>query len=179
MTTIRNILDKLIYNDESVNIDENLTDSNVGARKNRNIRDNIFVLSAITNNIKKRNLKGTDVHIYDAEKCFDKLWASECYNDIFKNGFRNDKLALLYNINKSAQVAIKTSTAITRRMHIKDTIMQGTVWGSLLCTSSIDMLGKSSYSTPQTLYQYKGVPIPPLGMGDDIICLTNAEKGRT
>ena len=78
VTTIRNILDELIYNDESVNIDENLTDSNVGARKNRNIRDNIFVLSAITNNIKKRNLKGTDVHIYDAEKCFDKLWASEC-----------------------------------------------------------------------------------------------------
>ena len=56
--------------------------------------------------------------------------------------------------------------------------MQGTVWGSLLCTSSIDMLGKSSDSTPQTLYQYKGVPIPPLGMVDDIICVTNSGKSE-
>ena len=57
VTTLRNILDKLIYNDESQNIDDNLTDSNVGARKNRNIRDNIFVLNAITNNIKKTEFK--------------------------------------------------------------------------------------------------------------------------
>ena len=96
--------------------------------------------------MKRRNLKGTDVHIYDAEKCFDKLWASECYNDVFLNGFRNDKLALLYNINKNAKVAIKTSTGITERMLINNIIMQGTVWGNLLCTSTIDMLGKKVYT---------------------------------
>ena len=56
--------------------------------------------------------------------------------------------------------------------------MQGSVWGSLLCTSSMDMLGKSLYSKPETLYQYKGVPIPPLGMVDDIICVTNADKSE-
>ena len=62
---------------------------------------------------------------------------------------------------------------------ITNTIMQGTVWGSLLCTSTVDMLGKISYSTPQTLYTYKGVPIPPLGMVDDIICVTNVENSNT
>ena len=54
--------------------------------------------------------------------------------------------------------------------------MQGTVWGSLLCTSTIDKIGKLCYETPQMLYQYKGVAIPPLGMVDDIICVTNANK---
>ena len=38
----RAILDRLIYNDEYAIIDSNLTDSNVGARKSRNIRDNIL-----------------------------------------------------------------------------------------------------------------------------------------
>ena len=47
----RSILDRLIYNDEHNNIDNNLGDSNVGARKGRNIRDNIFVINAITNSI--------------------------------------------------------------------------------------------------------------------------------
>ena len=35
---LRSILERLIYNDEYTNIDENLTDANVGARKKRNIR---------------------------------------------------------------------------------------------------------------------------------------------
>ena len=45
VTILRSILDRLIYNDEYNTIDSNLTDSNVGARKGRNIRDNIFVLN--------------------------------------------------------------------------------------------------------------------------------------
>ena len=44
VTVLRSILDKLIYNYEYQSIDENLTDSNVGARRGRNIRDNIFII---------------------------------------------------------------------------------------------------------------------------------------
>ena len=112
----------------------------------------------------------------DIEKCFDKLWAKECFNDIYENGVTNDKLSLLYQINKNAQVAIKTSSGLTKRTPISDIIMQGTVWGCILCTSTIDNLGKQCYASPQDMYQYKGVPIPPLGMVDDIICVTNVNQ---
>ena len=54
--------------------------------------------------------------------------------------------------------------------------MQGTVWGSLLCTSTIDKLGKKCNETPEKMYHCKGVPIPPLGMVDDIISVTNVEN---
>ena len=40
----RSILDRLMYNDSYPVIDQHLTDGKVGARKQRNIRDNIFVL---------------------------------------------------------------------------------------------------------------------------------------
>ena len=52
---LRSILDKLIYNSEYLNIDANLTDCNVGARKGCNIRDNIFVVSAVLNEAVKKN----------------------------------------------------------------------------------------------------------------------------
>ena len=55
VTILRSILDKLIYNNEYTNTDEHLSDSNVGARRNRNIRDNIFIIKAILNNATKRN----------------------------------------------------------------------------------------------------------------------------
>ena len=78
-----------------MNIDENLTDSNVGARKGRNIRDNIFVLNAVTNSVVKGNEEAVDLQLYDVEKCFDALWVEECINDLYDAGLNNDKLPLL------------------------------------------------------------------------------------
>ena len=59
-------------------MDENLTNSNAGARKGINIRDNIFVVGAIVNNVIRRRLKGIDI-----EKCFDKPWSKKYINDLY------------------------------------------------------------------------------------------------
>ena len=83
VTIFRSILDRLIYNDEYTNIDSNLSDSNVGARKGRNIRDNIFVVNAVINSCTKRNEEPVDAQLFDVEKCFDALWVQECINDIY------------------------------------------------------------------------------------------------
>ena len=67
VTVFRNILDKLIFVDEYENLDKKLTDSNVGGRKRRNIRDNIFVMNAILNSIRKGDGKACDITLYDIE----------------------------------------------------------------------------------------------------------------
>ena len=51
VSVLRSILDRLIYNDSYHTIDDNITDQNVGARKYRNIRDNIFVLGSVINSV--------------------------------------------------------------------------------------------------------------------------------
>ena len=76
----RSILDRLIYNDCYYAIDDNLTDGNVGARKNRNIRDNLFVLNAVINSVIHGKEKPIQVQVQDAEKCFDKLWLQATTN---------------------------------------------------------------------------------------------------
>jgi hypothetical protein len=174
VTIIRSIMDKLIYEDEFENVDNNLTDTNVGARKNRNIRDNIFVMNAVINHAIKKKVKGIDVQLFDAYKCFDKLWLQECINDIYDAGFQSDKLPLLVKENANAKVAVKVRGGITKRINISNVVMQGTVWGSALCTSTMDKLAKSAYEKPEMLYKYHSVPIPPLGMVDDIITVTDA-----
>jgi hypothetical protein len=100
----------LIYNDEYTNIDSKLTDSNVGARKNRNIRDNIFVLNAVSNSVVNGQEDPIDVQVFDVEKCFDALWLQECIIDLYEAGLNNDKLPLLFLENRNAQIAVKTST---------------------------------------------------------------------
>ena len=166
----RSILERLIYNDEYYTIDGNLTDANVGARKQRNMRDNLFVVNAIMNSIKRGSEEPIDLCTYDVERCFDALWTYECINDLYESGFKNDKLTLLFKMNQCAQVAVKTSHGLTQRVNISNIIMQGTVWGSLFCTATMDKLAKLAYQNKNFLYQYKGkVDVPPLEMVNEIL----------
>ena len=90
----------------------------------------------------------------------------------------NDKLVLLHNSNKSANVAIKTSSGTTERFTIEDSLMQGTVWAGLMCTSTMDKLCKLILQNEHLLYKYRGkVSVPPLQMVDDVI--TAAKCGST
>ena len=104
----RNILDKLIYIDEYPNIDKNLTDCNVGARPNRNIRDNIFVLNAIQNSVKSSNEEALDCQVYNVQTCFDSLWLEEVINCLYQVGFNNDNLPLIFLENKVAHSKLRT-----------------------------------------------------------------------
>ena len=64
------------------------------------------------------------------------------------------------------------STGITERISIQNIIMQGTVFGSLICTSVVDKLAKIFYKNPDLLYKYNNkVDVPPLGMVDDVMCV--------
>ena len=114
----RNVLDRLIYNDEYHNIDSSLTDCNVGSRKLRNIRDHIFVMNAILNSVINGNEEALDCQVYDVDKCHDSLWLHEVINDLFDAGLQNDKLSLLFLENTNAQVAVKSTSGISRRIPI-------------------------------------------------------------
>ena len=135
------------------------------------------MVNAITNSVVKGHEKPIDLQVYDVEKCFDSLWLQECINDIYEAGLQNDKLPLLFLENSNAKVAVKTSNGISQRIDIKNIVMQGSVWGSLFCTASVDKLGQLAYENEELLYWYKGaVAVPPLCMVDDILAVQECSK---
>ena len=137
-------------------------------------------MNAITNYVIKEKSEPIDIQVYDVEKCFDSLWLQECINDLYEAGLDNDKLPILFYENQNAKVAIKTQQGITSRVNIKNIVMQGSVWGSLFCTTTMEKLGKLCYENKELLYKYKNVvDVPPLGMVDDILSIqkcTDAKK---
>ena len=81
----------------------------------------------------------------------------------------NDHLPLIYQENQNAQIAVKTSHGISKRVNISNIVMQGSVWGSLMCVATMDKLGKIAYNNEDIIYRYRGiVPTPPMQMIDDI-----------
>ena len=175
VSVLRSILDRLMYNDSYETIDENLTDGNVGARRERGVRDNVFVIGAITNSVINGNSKPIQVQVMDIQKCFDKLWLEATINSLYNAGLKNDILNLLYIENKNANVAIKVNDKLSRRISVKNVIMQGTVWGSLKCTTQMDELNKTMNKDKMLQYNYKNdsnINIGVLGVVDDTLAVS-------
>ena len=77
---------------------------------------------------------------------------------------------LLYHENKTAQIAVKTASGTTESIAIQNKMMQGTIWAGLMCTTTMDKLGKEIYADTTLVYKYRGsVDVPPLEMVDNII----------
>ena len=151
--------------------------SNIGARRNRNIWDQLFVSNGVLNDIQqnKKNSNGIDLGIYDISKCFDKMWYTETSNDLFKAGVQDDTFILVTNSNKDCQVAVKTPWgSLTERVTLKELEMQGTVLSNIKCSVQIDSLGKDCITENLGLYMYKDcINIPPLSMVDDVVTVSN------
>ena len=176
VTKIRSIMDRMIYNDLYDIIDANMSCSNIGARKNRNINDHLFVINGVINDIiHSKNSSNIDIQIYDIAKCFDKLEYVNTAADLYSAGVQDDKFVTIANSNKNCKVAIKTPWGTkTQRTNITNTEMQGTVMAGLKCSVSIDMIGKECLQNIHPLlYTYKNTTsIPPLSLIDDIIAVS-------
>ena len=170
----RSILMRLIYRDNYDTIDRSMSDSQVGGRKKKNIRNHIWVINGIINDVLHTKKKTPiDIQIYDYKQCFDSLWLQECMNDIWDAGLKDNAFALLYNANSLVNIKVKTPVGKTEGGDITNVITQGDVFAPLLCSKQIDTIGQECLEEEKYTYKYKGeVDIPPLAMVDDLISVS-------
>ena len=174
VSVFRSIMMKLIYRDIYKTIDGSMSDSQVGSRKGKNIRNHIWVLnSVVTDTLSSKKKKSIDVQIYDFKQCFDSLWLEECLNDMYTGGMKNDKLNLLHSVNENVNIVVKTPVGKTSKESINNVIIQGDVFGPMLCSKQVDSFGKECLEEKKYTYLYRGkVEIPPLTMVDDVLCIS-------
>ena len=82
-------------------------------------------------------------------------------NDFFSAGFKDDKFALLYNMNESVNIEVKTPVGKTNRQVIRNVITQGDVFGLLLCSKQVDTFGQECLDTHK--YTFNPICHGPLG----------------
>ena len=175
LTVFRKIYDKLLYNDKYEDIDSNMSDSNIGGRKQKNIKNHLFIVYGVVNAaIAEKTC--IDICIYDLEKAFDALWIEDCLNDLYNtlpDAEHDDKLAMIYEANKDNLVAIKTPVGLTKRTNLPKIVTQGGTFGPIECANSIDKIGKKCYESGENLFVYKKiVRILPLSYIDDLMTIS-------
>ena len=174
VSVFRSLLMKLIYKDIYETIDRSMGESQIGSRKNMNIRNHIWVVNSIICDVNSsKNKNSIDIQIYDYKQCFDSLWLEECLNDMYAVGFKDDKVNLIYSANNLVKVAIRTPVGKTNSEDISNVVIQGDVFASILCSKQVETFAQECLKDKKYLYNYKNeVPIPPLSMVDDVLCVS-------
>ena len=173
LAVLRKIFDKLMYLDKYPDLELSMSDSNIGARKKKNVRNHLFIVYGVINSVLRGGKGCIDIQIYDLIQAFDALWLQDCLNDLYDclpDYQRDDKLALVYQTNVKNLVAVNTPVGQTKRVNIPEIVQQGGAWGPMECSVSIDKLGKLCSERGEHLYKYKEiVNIVPLAMVDDLL----------
>ena len=96
---------RLLYNIKYPTIDENMSDCQIGARKNRGCKDNIVVINGIIHNdLKSKKNKPIILQIYNYAQMFDSIDLKHAQSD---TGLTDDTLHLLYEANKEIHMSVK------------------------------------------------------------------------
>jgi hypothetical protein len=146
----------------------------IGARKHKNIRNHIFVVNSVIQDVlSKKSKEPIDIMVLDYKQMFDSECLFECLNDLYEAGVDDDIFSLIYEANKENYVAVQTPNGLSRRETFKEIVMQGDVLAPLISSLQVDTIGKECLQESKHLYYYKGkVPIPPLGLVDDLFTIS-------
>ena len=103
-------MEKEIYNRKYEMIDANMTDSNIGARKNKSCRNHIWIVNGINHlhNGKKKHVQLVD-QSYDFKQMFDSMNLDKTLSDLYDRGLNDDTLILLNEAHTNITMSVNTA----------------------------------------------------------------------
>ena len=172
---LRFIMMRMIYNGKYPDIDRKMSDCQMGGRKQKGCRNNIFIINGIIHDIMSSKQKNPAIlQFYDYRQMFDAINLEQALSDLYDCGVDDDNLAILYRANTEIEMAVNTPSGLSERQTIKDVVLQGETWGSIMASVQVDSIGKEMEQSDLG-YKYKNIlPVTMLGLVDDIIGITNA-----
>ena len=105
---------------------------------------------------------------------FDSIDLEKALSDIYNVGVDDDALVLLHKANQEVDVAVKNPNGLTERQKIRNIILQGDTFGSILASVQVESIGRACIEAGHG-YKYKQkLQVGFLGLVDDIIGITEA-----
>ena len=105
---------------------------------------------------------------------FDAIDLKQALSDLYDVGVVDNTLKLLYEANKEIKMAVKTPSGLTERQVVKDCVLQGDTWGSILASVQVDSIGKECVAAGHTYLYNDILPVGFQGLVDDILGVTEA-----
>ena len=124
-SVIRTIFMKILHGQSYEKVASSMTNSQIGAKKNKSVRDHLYVLNSIIGDVLS-SVKKTPIvlTVMDYKQMFDSEEGFVALNALYEAGIQNYIFALIHESNRENVIFVKTPNGITKRGSIQDKIMQ-------------------------------------------------------
>ena len=140
LSVLRIILLKLIHERTYPIINKNMSDGQIGARRNRSVRNHLFVLNSVLSDVMSSTKKEPiDIQIMNYKQMFDAVELETVLNAYYESGVNDDLFALINEANETNTIAVKTPNGLTEIRTIKKKIVQGDVLAPLMSSNIVDV----------------------------------------
>ena len=165
----------IIYENKYSEIDKKMSNCQMGGRRRKGCKNNIFILNGIIHDVlTSKKMNPVVFQFYDYSQMFDSINLEEAICDLYDTGVTDENLSLIHQANKDIKMAVKTVHGLSERQTIENIVLQGDTFGSILASVQVDKIGKDCMEAG-LYYLYKNVlPVGFLGLVDDIVGITEA-----
>ena len=73
ITIFKKCLENMLFNNFYTDLDKNMSESNLGSRKKRNLKDHLLIMNGVINSVINGKEECVNIQIFDLEKSFNSL----------------------------------------------------------------------------------------------------------
>ena len=179
---LRALLLRMIYNRNYPSIEDNFSNLSFGARKSKSSLNNVFVINAVVNEVKKdSSRKPINVTSVDYIQMFDCLQLKKAMISLINGGLENEDAILIYNANREVDMTVKNFDNISSSRKIVDAVLQGDTMAPIIASVDMDDIAKDwMVIAGENVFKYRGVvPVSSLGLMDDLLLLSEVGRETT
>ena len=145
---------------------QNCTKFQIGSIPGHQPAEHLFVIKSIIAYYKLQN-KMLILQCYDIKKYFDSENLKDAMNSLYY-GIRGKLYNLIFELNRSSQIQIKTGVGLSKTIDVGPTVAQGSIGGGLISSCNLDYTVNKFFQDSTSEIFYHNLKLQPLIYQDDL-----------
>ena len=116
------------------------------------------------------------LQLFDISKFFDREMLKDGMDSLYKCGIAGKIYRLIYELNKSTKLTIKTGCGTTQPKQIGANITQGSIGGALISSVNLDKTVDEHFSKSEHEISYVDLRLQPTIFQDDLSRMTSSRS---
>ena len=159
--------EQIVINKSKPHMVQNCTKFQIGAIPGHQPAEHLFTIKSIISFFRSSN-RPLFLQCFDIKKYFDSENLKDAMNTIYNYGVKGKLYNLIYELNKSSQIKIKTSVGVTDSFEVGPTVAQGSIGGGLISSCNLDFTLNKYFKNSSSEIFYHDLRLQPLVYQDDL-----------
>ena len=159
--------EQIVISKAKPKIVKNCTKFQIGAIPGHQPAEHLFTIKSIISYFKMKDAV-LILQCFDIRKYFDSENLKDAMNSLYCSGVDGKLYNLIYELNKSNRIQIKTSVGVSNRFEVGPTVAQGSIGGGLISSCNLDYSVNKYFRSSSSEVFYHDLKLQPLIYQDDL-----------